>query len=145
MGRSFRIGRRLQHQGRYRADYGRLGHAALAVSRQIVDDLAAAGRMADVDGILQIEMRRHRGEVIGIVIHVVTVSDLAGATVAAAVMSDDTIAVLEKEQHLRIPVIGRQRPAMAEHDGLTFAPVLVKDLHAVFGRDGAHGFVPVLL
>ena len=47
------------------------------MSRQIVHDLAAAGRMADVNGILQIEMRRHRGEVIGIVIHVVTVADLA--------------------------------------------------------------------
>ena len=43
---------------------------------EIVHDLAAAGRMADVDGILQVEMRRHRGEVVGIVIHVVAVGDL---------------------------------------------------------------------
>jgi hypothetical protein len=46
---------------------------------------------------------------------------------ASAVMRYDAIPVLEEEQHLRVPVIGRQRPAMAEHDGLTFAPVLVVD------------------
>ena len=57
---------------------------------------------------------------------------------AAAVMRYDAIAVLEEEQHLRVPVIGRQRPAMAEHDGLTFAPVLVENLNAVFGWNRAH-------
>ncbi len=54
---------------------------------------------------------------------------------AAPVMGYDAIAVLEEEQHLRVPIIGRQRPAVAEHDGLTFAPVLVEDLNAVFGGD----------
>ena len=62
---------------------------------------------------------------------------------AAAVMGDDAIAVIEEEQHLIVPVIGRQRPAMAEHDGLTFAPVLVEDLNAVFCLHRAHG-VPTL-
>ena len=73
-----------------------------------MDDLAAAGGMANVNSILQIEMRGQRGQVIGIVIHVVTVAHLSGSAVPAAVMSDDAIAVLEKKQHLRVPVIGRQ-------------------------------------
>ena len=64
--------------------------------------------MADVDGVLQIEMRRHRRQVVGIVIHVVAVADLTGSAMAAAVMGDDAIAVIEEEQHLRVPVIGRQ-------------------------------------
>ena len=105
---------------------------------QIARHLAAAGGMADVNGVLQVEMRGQRRQVIGIVIHVVAVADLGGAAVAAAVMRDDAIAVLEEEQHLRVPVIGRQRPAMAEHDGLTFAPVLVENLNAVFGWNRAH-------
>src|SRR5882762_4361304 len=71
-------------------------------------------------------------------IHVMAAADLGGAAMAAPVMGYDAIAVLEEEQHLRVPIIGRQRPAMAEHDGLTFAPVLVEDLNAVFGGDGAH-------
>jgi hypothetical protein len=29
--------------------------------------------------------------------------------------------MLEEEQHLRVPVVGRQRPAMAEHNGLISA------------------------
>jgi hypothetical protein len=75
------------------------------------------------------------------VIHVVTVAYLCGPAMTSAVMSYDAKAVLEEKNHLRVPVIGRQRPAMAEHDGLTFAPVLVKDLNAVFGRNRTHGYL----
>ena len=135
LGKAARIGRRLHHQRRHRADQGRLRHPAFAVPGQIVRHLAAAGGMADVNGVLQIEMRRQRRQVVGIVIHVVAVADLCGSAVAAAVMRDDAIALIEEEQHLRVPVIGRQRPAMAEHDGLTVSPVLVEDLHAIFGRN----------
>src|SRR5262245_13579318 len=71
-------------------------------------------------------------------IHVMAAAGLGGAAMAAPVMGDDAIAVLEEEQHLRVPIIGRQRPAVAEHDGLTLAPVLVEDLHAVFGGDRVH-------
>src|SRR4051812_19237531 len=72
-------------------------------------------------------------------IHVMAVARLGGATVAAAIMGYDAITVIEEEQHLRVPVISRQRPSMTEHDGLTFAPVLVIDLRAVFSRDASHG------
>src|SRR6476646_6533116 len=97
--------------------------------------------MANVNCVLQVEMRCQRRQIIGIVIHVVTVAHLCGSTMTSAVMSYDAIAVLEEKQHLRIPVIGRQRPAMTEHDGLTFAPVLVKDLDAVFGRNRSHRYL----
>src|SRR3989449_3785887 len=74
-------------------------------------------------------------------IHVMAATGLGGASMAAPVVGDDAIAVLEEEQHLRVPIIGRQRPPMAEHDGLTLSPVLVEDLNAVSGRDGRHGIV----
>src|SRR6185295_7877923 len=77
-------------------------------------------------------------------IHVMAAAGLGGAAMAAPVMGYDAIAVLEEEQHLRVPVICRQRPAMAEHDGLTLAPVFVEDLNAVFGRDGGHSVVSLL-
>ena len=105
---------------------------------KIVRDFAAAGGMADVNGVLEIEMRCQRRKVVGIMIHVVAVARLGGPSVAAPVMGDDAIAVIEEEQHLRVPVIGRQRPAVAEDDGLTLAPVLVEDLNAVGGGDHAH-------
>src|SRR5216683_6527649 len=50
LGEPVRIGRSLHHLRRHRAEYGRLRNAGFAVSRQIVNDLATAGRMADMDG-----------------------------------------------------------------------------------------------
>src|SRR6202166_938111 len=52
------------------------------------------------------------------------------AAVATTVMRNDAIAVLEEEQHLRIPVIGRQRPAVAEHNGLSAAASSVRTASA---------------
>jgi len=57
-------------------------------------------------------------------IHVMAAIGLGGTAMSAPVVGYDAIAVLEEEQHLRVPIIGRQRPAVAKHDGLTFAPVL---------------------
>src|SRR5205823_10836124 len=67
-------------------------------------------------------------KVVGIVIHVMAVARLGGPAVASSVMGDDAIALFEEEQHLRVPVIGRQRPTMAEDDGLSFAPIFIIDV-----------------
>jgi hypothetical protein len=104
----------------------------------ITRHLAAAGGMADVDGIPQIQMRRQGCQVICILIHVVAVARLAGSAVAASVMCDDPIAVTKEEKHLRVPVVGRKWPTVAKNDGLTFAPVFVENFRAVFCFDGAH-------
>ena len=101
-------------------------------------DLATAGGVPDVDGVVQVEVFDDRGEVVGVVVHVVAVGGLRGAAVAAPVVGDDPVAVLQEEQHLVVPVVGRQRPAMAEHDRLTLTPVLVEDLGAVVRGDGGH-------
>src|SRR5512133_3256070 len=98
--------------------------------------------MADVNCVLEIEMRRQCRKIVGVVVHVVAVAGLGGSPMAAPVMGDDAIAVLEEEQHLGVPVIGRQGPAVAEHDGLTASPVLVEDLRAIRRRDRAHVVLP---
>ena len=51
-------------------------------------------------------MGSHCSEIIGIVIHVVAVARLGRSAVAAAVMSYYAIALIEEEEHLRVPVIG---------------------------------------
>ena len=79
---------------RGRQSEGGLGDATFAVPRDVTRDLAAAGRVADVHGFFQVEMRRERREVVGVVIHVVSVAGLAGASVTSPVVGDDAIAVI---------------------------------------------------
>ena len=53
-------------------------------------------------------------------------------------MRDDAKAVVGEEEHLALPAIRIQRPAMAEDYRRAGTPVLVIDLRSVFGGDGAH-------
>ena len=77
----------------------------------------------------------------GIMVHGVAIADLGRAAVSAPIMGDDAIAILNEEQHLGIPVVGGQRPAMVEHDrlGILRTPVLEEDFDAVLGRYDGHG------
>jgi hypothetical protein len=56
--------------------------------------------------------------------------------VAAAVVGGGAVAVLGEEDHLILPGVGVEGPAVAEDDGPSFAPVLKIDLRAVLRRDG---------
>jgi hypothetical protein len=94
--------------------------------------------MADMDSIFQVEIRGESRQVVGIMVHIVTVGGLSGSAVATAIMGDHTIAVIEEEQHLVIPVVRAERPTMAENYRLAFTPVLVVNLYTVFGRDSGH-------
>ena len=49
----------------------------------------------------------------------------------AAVVGDGAEAVRGDEHHLVVPGVGVERPAVAEDDGLSAAPVLVEDARAV--------------
>src|SRR5215472_6134808 len=60
----------------------------------------------------------------------------------APVMRDRAEAVLRQEQHLAVPCVRAQRPAVRECDDRALAPVLVVDLRAVFGGDRAHVCTP---
>src|ERR1700722_9200863 len=71
-------------------------------------------------------------------VHIVTLGGLSGSAVATAIMGDHTIAVIEEEQHLVIPVVRGKRPTMAEDYRLASTPVLVVNLYTVFGRDSGH-------
>src|SRR5437868_13745356 len=75
-------------------------------------------------------------------IHVMTATRLGRAAMAPPVMGDHTEALAEKEEHLSVPIVRRERPAMAEHDGLTRTPVLVENIGAVPGGDRGHVLDP---
>jgi hypothetical protein len=89
-------------------------------------------------GLAQVEMLDHGGQVVGVVVHVVAVAGLAGASVAPAVGRHDPVALAQEEQQLGVPVVGRQRPAVTEHDRLAAAPVLIEDLGAIRCGDRSH-------
>ena len=87
------IGRRFEHQRRDGGDQHGLGHTLRAVPADITSNFPAARRMADVDGILEIELLDELGEVVGVGVHVVALPRLARTAVAATDMGDDTIAM----------------------------------------------------
>src|SRR5215468_3179485 len=60
----------------------------------------------------------------------------------APVMRDRAEAVLRQEQHLAVPCVRAQRPAVRERDDRALAPVLVVDFRAVSGGDRAHACTP---
>ena len=116
------IGGRLQHQRRHRADQHGLGHALRAVAADVAGDFAAAGGVADVDRVLQIERFDQRREVVGVGVHFVAVPRLARPAVAAAIMRDAAIAARGQKEHLVFPGVRAQRPAVAEDHGLSRCP-----------------------
>src|SRR3954452_590952 len=84
--------------------------------------------MADVNGILQFQMIGNGLQIVGIMINVVATVGLCRATMSASIGRNDAEALSEEEQHLRVPIIGRERPAMTEHNRLSGSPIFIIDL-----------------
>ena len=106
--------------------------------RVVAHDRRGHGRSAQVD--VGHDMAHYAADAAAVAAHL----DLRRTAVAATVMRDDAIALRQEEQHLRVPVVGGEGPAMVEHDrlGVLRAPVLVEDVDAVAGRyEVRHGTV----
>src|SRR6266849_2250735 len=71
-------------------------------------------------------------------IHVMAVPGLAGTPVPPPVVSNHAIATLAEEQHLCVPIVGRERPAVTEDYWLALSPVLVVNLRTIFRSDRRH-------
>ncbi len=136
--RAARISRCLQHQRRDGADQHDLGHALRTMPSDIARDFAAAGGMADMDRVCEIQLLSELGEVVGVRVHVVAVPRLARTSVAAAVVRDAAVSARGQKEHLVFKGIRGKRPAVTEDNGLSATPVVVIDLRAVFRRDGVH-------
>jgi hypothetical protein len=94
------------------------------------------------DSVTQVEVRGDCGQVVGVVVHVVSVRNLGRAPVTATVMRNDPVTLPHEEQQLVVPVVGRQRPSVTEHDWLSRTPVLVENLRTVVAGDRWH-FIPL--
>src|SRR5438874_6592721 len=98
------------------------------MAAEIMHYLAAAGRMADVNRILEVEMIGHGLQIVGIVVHVVPAAGLSRATMSAPISCNDAETFADEKKHLRVPIIRRQWPAVTEHNRLPAAPVLIIDV-----------------
>ena len=67
------------------------------MSRDVADNLASAGGMADHRGIFKIKMVHQLGQIVCVLIHIVALPSLARASVAATIMGDDAITSLARE------------------------------------------------
>src|SRR5882724_2581250 len=107
------------------------------MTSEITHHLAAAGRMADVNRIPQIEMIGDGLQIVGIMVHVVSAAGLSRTAMSAPISRNDAETFAEEKKHLRVPIVGRKWPAMTEDDGLTAAPVFVidVDVSSVFFSD----------
>src|SRR5947199_8449804 len=100
---------------------------------EIMHHLAAAGRMADVNRILEVEMIGYGLQIVGIVVHVVSVAGLSRAPMSAPISCNDAETFAVEKKHLSVPVIGRQRTAVAEHEWLPYASILIDEYE--YGTD----------
>src|SRR5262249_25304365 len=131
-----------QHERRHGGDENRFGDPLRSVAADVARHFSASGGMADQRGVLEIERLDDGCKIVGIAVHVVSESSLARPAMATPVKRDDAEAVLLEEQHLAVPSVGAERPAVRESDYRAFAPVLVIDLRTVFRRDRAHFILP---
>src|SRR5438046_9511531 len=98
------------------------------MTAEITHYLAAAGRMADVNRIFQVEMIGDGLQIVGVVVHVVSAAGLSRATMSTPISCNDAETFAEEKKHLRVPIIRRERPAVTEHNRLPGAPVFIIDV-----------------
>jgi hypothetical protein len=132
-----RIGRGFQHKRWHCSDEHHFGDSLLSVAPDVADDLTAASGVAHKYGILEIKRFDHSCKIVGIAVHVIPRKGLTRPAMATTIVRDHTEPILRKEKHLTVPSVGAQRPTVRERYDGAFAPVLVVDLGAVLGRDGA--------
>ena len=96
--------------------------------------------MADMNGAGEAEVIGQLDHVGDVGVHVVADVGLGRAAMTAAIMRDYPETMIEKKQHLSVPVIRAQRPAMMKEDRLRvlWSPVLVEDLRLIAGGEEGH-------
>src|SRR5579859_315158 len=103
------------------------------MAANVARHLSTSRRMAHVYAVFQTQRFHERRKIVGISIHLVAVPRLAGSAVAAPVVRNAAISTGCQKQHLVLPRVGAERPAVAEYDRLPRTPVLVVNLRAVSG------------
>jgi hypothetical protein len=70
-------------------------------------------------------------QIVGVVVEIVTVIDLAGTAMPTPVVSYNPETTISEEYQLGVPVVARQWPAVTEHYRLASTPIFVEELYAI--------------
>ena len=143
IGRPSGLAARLQHERRHGGDQDGLGDPGRSVAADVARDLAAAGRVTHQGDVVEVEGLDKGREIVGIAVHVVARRAWLDRPWPRRSCAMARKPFCDEEQHLPVPRVGVQRPAVGERDGGTLAPVLVVDLGAVLRGDGAHDSAPL--
>jgi hypothetical protein len=73
---------------------------------------AAAGGVAHQGDVVEIQGFDEGRQIVGIAVHVISRRGLTRSAMAAPIVRDCAEAVLREEQHLAVPHVGVQRPAV---------------------------------
>src|SRR5580692_3030966 len=111
----------------------------------VTRNFSTAGGVAHMDRIFQVKLFSQHREIVGVGVHIIAIPRLFGTAVPSPVSRNDSIAALAEKQHLSVPIVRREGPAVTEHDGLSLAPVFVVNLCTVFCRNRWHTCSPVVV
>ncbi len=112
-----------------------------ATATQITNDEISSGAYDQIQGIwasgmgTQIDQAIKDAGKTGELVEIITGARLARSPMAAPIIGDAAAAANGELDHLVVPHIGVDRPAMDEEDGLSRAPILVESPRAVRGLD----------
>lgn len=133
-----RVVLRPDHHRRHSANEHRLPHAPRPVPPDVAGDLAPARREPDERRVAQIERLHQRRQIVGVGVHLVAVPGLRRTPVPAPVVRNAPEPALGQEEHLALPAVAVQRPAVREHHHGARAPVLVVNFRPVLHPDRRH-------
>src|SRR5690606_39785504 len=114
-----------------RGDENRLRHPGRPMPADVSCDLAATRGVTDQGDVAEVERLDELRQVVGVRVHVIARRRLARPPVPASVVCNHAEAILREEEHLPIPRIAIERPAVGKEDDGALPPVLVVDLCAV--------------
>lgn len=125
--RALGIALALHHDRGQGADEHHLLDAAGPVPVEEPGGLAAARRVANHNGVLQIQKLEELVEDVGVAVHVVALLQPRTPAVSAVVVGNDAVALAGEEELLAVPAITVERPSMRKDDqrAVLVVPVLV--------------------
>lgn len=108
------------------------------MATDVASHFAATRREAHEGHFSEIEVLDQRREIVGVRVHLVALRGLARSTVTTTIVGDAAKPSRREQEHLALPAVRAERPAMTEDHHRARAPVFGVKLRSVLRRQGGH-------